>query len=81
MRTEHATPEGTAAVAERHADMAYRGLGPTGLMVSQAGFGGYRVSADVQSHCGVSRGSRTHALDMAGVHAVAYQSRTAEVWM
>lgn len=36
--------------ARRHADMQYRLLGQTGLSVSSAGFGGYRIDVSVQAH-------------------------------
>ena len=50
MTADQATSEGTASLAGRHASLAYNDLGATGLRVSQAGFGGYRVSADVTHH-------------------------------
>jgi aryl-alcohol dehydrogenase-like predicted oxidoreductase len=44
----HATAEATAAYAAAHPEINYRPLGETGLLVSPAGFGTYRV--DVHSH-------------------------------
>lgn len=46
----YATPEGTAAYAERHAPLIYGHLGGTGRLVSQAGFGCYRVDVSVETH-------------------------------
>lgn len=40
-----ATPEGTEAYAMAHAPLKYRPLDDTGLLVSSAGFGAYRVDA------------------------------------
>jgi aryl-alcohol dehydrogenase-like predicted oxidoreductase len=48
--TGYATPQGTASYAERHAPLTYGDLGGTGLMVSQAGFGCYRVDVSVETH-------------------------------
>ncbi len=47
-----ATPEATAALPVRHPDWAasYKTLGRTGLTVSGAGFGSYRVHRSVQAH-------------------------------
>ncbi len=45
-----ATAEGTTAYAAGHEGAAYAPLGNTGLLVSQAGFGGYRVEKDNGSH-------------------------------
>src|SRR5512139_1102361 len=46
----YATPEGMAAYAKRHAPLTYGDLGRTGLLVSQAGFGCYRVDVSVETH-------------------------------
>jgi aryl-alcohol dehydrogenase-like predicted oxidoreductase len=48
--TGYATPQGTAAYAERHTPLTYGDLGRTGLLVSQAGFGCYRVDLSVETH-------------------------------
>lgn len=48
MLSGYATPEATAAYAAAHPEIAYRPLGATGLLVSPAGIGGYRV--DIHSH-------------------------------
>lgn len=48
MLSGYATPEATAAYAAAHPEIAYRPLDETGLLVSPAGFGGYRV--DIHSH-------------------------------
>lgn len=45
-----ATPEGTKAFAEKNGKMVYQELGRTGCLVSQAGFGGYRVSSGIAEH-------------------------------
>ncbi len=45
-----ATREGTSAFAAEHSGIAFSNLGNTGLTVSPAGFGCYRVSAGVSSH-------------------------------
>ena len=45
-----ATREGTQALAERCGAERYRRLGRSGLWVSQAGFGSYRVDAAVAAH-------------------------------
>jgi aryl-alcohol dehydrogenase-like predicted oxidoreductase len=46
----YATPEATAALAEKLAPMAYGPFGKTGLWISQAGFGCYRISPEVAHH-------------------------------
>jgi aryl-alcohol dehydrogenase-like predicted oxidoreductase len=45
-----ATPEGTQAYAEKHLALTYGELDRTGLLVSQAGFGCYRVDVSVDAH-------------------------------
>jgi len=45
-----ATTSATAALAAAHPDLAHRALGSTGLTVSAAGFGGYRVDVEVEEH-------------------------------
>jgi aryl-alcohol dehydrogenase-like predicted oxidoreductase len=47
---EAATPEDTRSFSESHPAIAYRELGDTGLMASQAGFGCYRVSTGIATH-------------------------------
>jgi len=46
----YATPQGTASYAARHAPLTYGDVGRTGLLVSQAGFGCYRVDVLVETH-------------------------------
>jgi len=46
----HATRESTAAYHRRHPGLHTSVLGRTGLMVSGAGFGGYRIAAGVDAH-------------------------------
>lgn len=45
-----ATPQASKAWADKHADLPYAELGNTGLMVSRAGFGCYRVDDSVTEH-------------------------------
>ncbi len=45
-----ATAEATAAYHRRHSDLYTSVLGRTGLSVSGAGFGGYRIAAGVDAH-------------------------------
>ena len=59
MISGHATPEGTTAFSRQHAPVAFSNLGETGLIISQAGFGGYRVAAGIKQHETALR----HALD------------------
>lgn len=46
----YATVDATADNASRYAAVSYAALGRTGLKVSQAGFGGYRISNEVNRH-------------------------------
>jgi aryl-alcohol dehydrogenase-like predicted oxidoreductase len=46
----HATIDATADYGARHAPVSCVPLGHTGLMASQAGFGGYRISSGVSHH-------------------------------
>ncbi len=46
----HATIDATADYAARYAPVSCAPLGHTGLMVSQAGLGGYRISSGVSHH-------------------------------
>lgn len=46
----HATPEATQQLSLAHPQIAYQPLGGSGLTVSAAGFGGYRVDVDVAEH-------------------------------
>lgn len=50
-----ATHEGTSAFAARHQPVQYAQLGDTGLFVSRAGFGGYRIMAGIAEHAGALR--------------------------
>ncbi|MBI5521987.1 MAG: aldo/keto reductase [Desulfarculus sp.] len=50
MSNTHATPEATQALSQAHPSVPYQPLGNTGLMVSAAGFGGYRVDVEVAEH-------------------------------
>ena len=46
----NATQEGTRLLSQRHPELTYWVLGETGIRVSEAGFGGYRIDASVQAH-------------------------------
>ncbi|MDD4600686.1 hypothetical protein SDC9_20833 [bioreactor metagenome] len=46
-----ATHSGTLEYAGCNPELSYRSLGRTGLIVSEAGFGGYRVDAKIPEHC------------------------------
>ncbi|MBT8373141.1 MAG: aldo/keto reductase [Deltaproteobacteria bacterium] len=46
----YATVDATTDNASRYAPVSYTALGRTGLKVSQAGFGGYRISNEVHRH-------------------------------
>lgn len=50
MLTGHATAEGTQEYADNHPRIDFRPLDETGLLVSPAGFGGYRVDASIGDH-------------------------------
>jgi aryl-alcohol dehydrogenase-like predicted oxidoreductase len=50
MNNNHATPEGTARYSQRYQSLTYRPLGRNGLLVSEAGFGGYRIDTAVSTH-------------------------------
>lgn len=45
-----ATASGTAEYAAKHRELVYRSFGNSGLVVSEAGFGGYRVDVSVAEH-------------------------------
>ena len=45
-----ATASGTAEYAAKHRELFYRSFGNGGLVVSEAGFGGYRVDVSVAEH-------------------------------
>lgn len=45
-----ATPAGTRTYVEKHGDLIYHPMGAANIMVSAAGFGGYRVDNSVQEH-------------------------------
>ncbi len=50
MISGHATPEGTRQFAGQFSELSFQPLGRTGLLVSAAGFGCYRVNAGVTAH-------------------------------
>jgi len=50
MISGYATPDGTQQFADHFSAYSFNPLGRTGLLVSGAGFGGYRVNAGVAAH-------------------------------
>jgi aryl-alcohol dehydrogenase-like predicted oxidoreductase len=50
MKDMRATTAGTKTFAARQSELTYHELGQTGLFVSEAGFGGYRVSIHMEPH-------------------------------
>lgn len=50
MISGYATPDGTQQVADQFSGLAFTSLGSTGLWVSGAGFGCYRVNTGVTAH-------------------------------
>jgi aryl-alcohol dehydrogenase-like predicted oxidoreductase len=50
MLSGFATPAATGALAAATSQLSYTDLARTGLMVSQAGFGGYRIADSSQAH-------------------------------
>ena len=50
MISGHATPTGTRQLAEQFSNLTFNPLGKTDLLVSAAGFGGYRIDAGVTAH-------------------------------
>ena len=64
-----ATPEGTSACARRHASIAYRVMCRTGLSVSQAGFGCYRVSIGVKPHYEAMRRALSRGINIVDTSA------------
>jgi uncharacterized protein YyaL (SSP411 family)/aryl-alcohol dehydrogenase-like predicted oxidoreductase len=59
-----ATPEATRAYAARHANRGFIELGKTELFVSRLGFGGYRVHADVPTHCAALAKALTEGINL-----------------
>lgn len=55
MISGYATSSGTSTLAARHPELFYGRLGQTGLRVSQAGFGGYRITASIPEHAAALR--------------------------
>jgi aryl-alcohol dehydrogenase-like predicted oxidoreductase len=50
MNNNYATSEGTTRYSQRHPSLTYRPLGRTALLVSEVGFGGYRIDTAVPLH-------------------------------
>ena len=59
-----ATPDGTRQVADRYSDPAFTPLGSTGLLVSGAGFGCYRVNAGVTAHAKALKKALTEGVNL-----------------
>jgi len=60
-----ATQDGTRRYAGEHPDLTYRCLGTTGLAISEAGMGGYRIALSVPTH----REAVEHAL-LSGINLI-----------
>lgn len=73
MITGQATAEATQAYADAHSALTYTALNGTGLMVSQAGFGSYRVDVSQETH----RQALRHAL-LRGINLVDTSSNYAD---
>jgi aryl-alcohol dehydrogenase-like predicted oxidoreductase len=68
----YATIDATGEFASRMAPLSYAPLGRTGLNVSQAGFGGYRISTGVVHHqnaLGLAIGSGINLIDTSANYA------------
>ena len=50
MKDLQATPAGTKTFADRYGEFDYQELGQTGLVVSEVGFGSYRVAINIEPH-------------------------------
>lgn len=59
----YATAAGTKEYAGRHEDLAYRAFGD-GLLVSEAGFGCYRVDVSLDEHRGALRKALLHGINV-----------------
>lgn len=64
MNIGSATPAGTQHLADRFPDMTFRPLGETGLWVSSAGFGCYRVNAGVAVHANALEKALTSGINL-----------------
>jgi aryl-alcohol dehydrogenase-like predicted oxidoreductase len=59
-----ATSAGTRHLVDRFPDIPFRPLGKTGLRVSAAGFGCYRVNAGVAAHAGALEKALTGGINL-----------------
>lgn len=73
MITGSASPEATALLADKHSGLHYNLLGETGLTVSAAGFGCYRISQGVLKH-----EQALHRAILAGINLVDTSSNYAD---
>ncbi|MBR9984307.1 MAG: aldo/keto reductase [Desulfosarcina sp.] len=60
----YATPEGTQQLADQFSDLAFTPFGTTGLLVSGAGFGCYRVNAGVTAHAKALKKALTEGVNL-----------------
>ncbi len=64
MISGYATPDGTQQVADQFSGLAFTPLGSTGLWVSGAGFGCYRVNAGVTAHASALEKALTSGINL-----------------
>ncbi len=64
-----ATPEATAQWRDRHPAIPFRRLGSTGLWVSAAGFGGYRIDRPNATHRAALREALTRGINLVDTSA------------
>jgi aryl-alcohol dehydrogenase-like predicted oxidoreductase len=60
----YATPEGTQAHADRFTGIDFVPLGLSGLLVSAAGFGGYRIAAGVSDHAAALKAALIEGINL-----------------
>jgi aryl-alcohol dehydrogenase-like predicted oxidoreductase len=75
----NATTPGTSDLAQRHGKLSYAPLGQTGLRVSQAGFGGYRISAGVPAHAAALRRAMESGVNLIDTSANYADGRSEEL--
>jgi aryl-alcohol dehydrogenase-like predicted oxidoreductase len=64
MLSNSATAKATQAYAAAHPEISYRPLGDSGLLVSPAGFGGYRVDISFKTHFQALRHALRHGINL-----------------
>lgn len=64
MASQFATVEGTKSYAEKHSAVSYRALGNTNLLVSEAGFGTYRVDVSIEEHYNALEKALTEGINL-----------------